>query len=100
MLPSRAPISNRSRWIRHIPNLLTCLRILLAGFFPLVPNAMRLLVVGAALLTEFLDGTLSRWLHAETLLGQILDPVADKLFFGSVVITALIEGRLSPYEAV
>jgi cardiolipin synthase len=98
MLPSRDSRSIRSLWIKRIPNLLTCLRILLAGFFPLAPNAMRLLVVGTALLTEYLDGALSRLLHAQTLLGQILDPVADKLFFGSVVITFWIEGRLSLFE--
>jgi phosphatidylglycerophosphate synthase len=83
------------RWAKHIPNLLTSFRILLAALFPIVPVSLRPLVVGIALLTEYLDGALSRWLHAQTLVGQILDPIADKLFFGSVAITFLAERSLA-----
>ncbi len=91
---SKAP----SHWTFYIPNALTVCRILLAIVFPVASDSMRPWIVVVALLTEFLDGALSRWLHAQTLLGQILDPIADKLFFGSVVVTFWIKQRLSLFE--
>ena len=33
---------------------------------------------GFAAITDFLDGRVARWLKAESMLGKILDPIADK----------------------
>lgn len=56
-------------------------------------------------LTDALDGTLARWLKQRTVLGQYLDPVADKLLLSTlflvlthknligVSVTALVFGR-------
>lgn len=35
-------------------------------------------------LTDFLDGYLARLTHSQSVLGQLLDPIADKLFIGSI----------------
>lgn len=85
-------------WTFHIPNILTICRIILAGIFPIASEPARPWIVIIGLITEFLDGALSRWLHAQTLLGQLLDPIADKLFFGSVAVTLLVEHGLSLFE--
>ena len=46
--------------------------------------------------TDLFDGRLSRALHGTSTLGQILDPVADKLFVGMVLLTLVLEGELTP----
>jgi cardiolipin synthase len=40
----------------------------------------------AAGLTDALDGTLARWLRQRTMLGQYLDPVADKLLLSTIFV--------------
>lgn len=91
------------------PNLLTVLRICLAPFLvsAILENRFGLsfgLFVAAGL-TDALDGALARWLKQRTMLGQYLDPVADKLLLSTlflvlthknligVTVTALVFGR-------
>ena len=91
------------------PNLLTILRICLAPFLvsAILENrfglSFALFVVAG--LTDALDGTLARWLKQRTILGQYVDPVADKLLLSTlflvlthknligVTVTALVFGR-------
>ncbi len=70
------------------PNQITLLRLI---FIPFViisvfdgdwPWALALLL--AAALSDALDGLLARTLHQQTLLGQYLDPIADKLLLSSL----------------
>jgi cardiolipin synthase (CMP-forming) len=70
------------------PNQITLLRLI---FIPFViisvfdahwPWALALLI--AAGLSDALDGLLARALHQQTLLGQYLDPLADKLLLSSL----------------
>jgi len=91
------------------PNLLTLLRICL---MPLLVSAilddrfgLSFGLFVTAGLTDALDGALARWLKQRTVLGQYLDPVADKLLLSTlflvlthknlipVTITALVFGR-------
>jgi len=52
-----------------------------------------LLWFAAAALTDFLDGFLARWLHADSPIGAYLDPVADKvLLSGSFLVLAWAGG--------
>jgi cardiolipin synthase (CMP-forming) len=91
------------------PNLLTLMRICLAPFLvsAILDNRFGLsfgLFVAAGL-TDALDGALARWLKQRTMLGQYLDPVADKLLLSTlflvlthkklipVTLTALVFGR-------
>ena len=77
----------------NIPNTLTALRIVLIPFFCVLfimgpqyyPYAGIVLVLSG--LSDMMDGFLARKLHQETELGKILDPIADKLTLGAVVIS-------------
>ena len=77
------PRAARFNPIRTAPNLLTLLRICLAPFLvaSILEGRYRLsfLLFVAAGLTDALDGTLARLLKQRSMLGEYLDPVADKL---------------------
>lgn len=55
-----------------------------------------LLLSGA---TDYFDGFFARRFKATTQLGAVLDPIMDKFFIVSVVVTLLFEGALSPWTA-
>lgn len=81
-----------------IPNGLSLARLVMGLAFPLVPEPWRLTVMVLAALSDALDGAAGRWLRAETELGRLLDPVADKIFLLGVLLTLLWEGTLTPEE--
>jgi CDP-diacylglycerol--glycerol-3-phosphate 3-phosphatidyltransferase len=101
--------------MKHLPNLVTGLRLVLAlfTFFALAgaallsdrlpPETQFALERWAfwafllAALTDFVDGWLARRLHAETIWGAILDPIADKVLVCGVVLGLL---ALGPNAAV
>jgi len=101
--------STRASLFRTAPNLLTLLRICLAPFLvAAVLEAHYRLGFGlfvAAGLTDALDGTLARALKQRSMLGEYLDPVADKLLLSTlfvvltyqhlipVTVTVLVFGR-------
>jgi phosphatidylglycerophosphate synthase len=91
-----APIA--ARGFAWIPNALTLCRIALALGFPWIPQQARLAAICVALITEFLDGFLARRFGWESRAGQLLDPLADKLLCAVVVVTFLLEGRMSLLE--
>ena len=80
-------------WI-NLPNALTSVRILLApallvAFFHASEDhrlAVSLCLFLAAGLTDCLDGLAARKLGQITMLGKVLDPIADKLFTASVLL--------------
>jgi cardiolipin synthase len=69
--------------LRHLPNLISCLRIALV--VPLIVAILSgryefaLVVAGLAGVSDGVDGWLARRFHWQSRLGSILDPVADKL---------------------
>ena len=74
-----------------VPNLLSLLRLLGVPLFlwlVLVPEADGLAVVVLALagLTDWLDGYLARRWHQISRLGQLLDPLADRLYIGATLL--------------
>ena len=78
----------RSNPFRSAPNLLTLLRICLMPFMvAAILEAHYAVSFGlfvAAGLTDALDGTLARLLKQRSMLGQYLDPVADKLLLSTL----------------
>ncbi|MGE0405395.1 MAG: CDP-alcohol phosphatidyltransferase family protein [Candidatus Korobacteraceae bacterium] len=76
------------RQLLTAPNQLTLLRLLFVPFILIkildgsYGWALGLLV--AAGLSDVLDGQLARRLHQQTMLGQYLDPIADKLLLSSL----------------
>ena len=74
-----------------VPNLLSALRLLGVPVFlwlVLVPEAdgWALALLVASGVTDFLDGWLARRLDQQSVVGQILDPVADRLYILAVVV--------------
>lgn len=67
---------------KHLPNLLSCLRIALCCALPFVPvlSGLFLLLYLLCGVTDMLDGTLARRLSAQSVLGARLDSAADFLF--------------------
>lgn len=81
--------------LESVPNGLTLARVGLAAAFPFVPVSWRLPVFLAATATEALDGPIARRLGATSIFGQLLDPIADKVFVLAVLGTLLVDGTLA-----
>jgi cardiolipin synthase len=83
---------------RTTPNLLTLLRICLAPFLvaAILENryALSFGLFLAAGLTDALDGLLARLLKQRTLVGQYLDPVADKLLLSTLFLVLMTKGLI------
>jgi cardiolipin synthase (CMP-forming) len=78
----------------------SALRIPLAIAFLLVGDrGGRLVVLGAAALTDLLDGPLARRLGS-SVHGPLIDPIADKVFMAAAVGVVAVSGRLEWYEIV
>ncbi len=81
--------------LKHIPNILSVIRILLVGVFVYaffcVSPYVALVVFLVAGATDVVDGYLARRNNWITSLGKILDPVADKLMQCTVLICLFIE---------
>lgn len=86
--------------LTYLPNALTLSRLALALAFPWLPAEWRFAAIGAAAVTDFLDGWLARRLGAQSDFGRLLDPVADKAFVLILVGTLTAEGALAPGWAV
>lgn len=90
-----------ARDLRLPPNMVSLARIPLALVFPFVivsPGAAFAVLLAAAL-TDVVDGYLARRNNQVTALGAIIDPVADKMFAVTVVVT-LIVTRMLPLWAI
>ena len=87
--------------MRHIPNILSAIRICLVPVFVIVyfrdESELKLaavLVYAIAALSDFLDGYIARRFQASSNLGKILDPLGDKLMTFSVMLCLTIDGLI------
>jgi cardiolipin synthase len=91
-----------TRMMAELPNLLTLSRIgaipaivlLVALHSPACDLAASVLFAIAAF-TDYLDGKLARSRRQISSLGRMLDPIADKLLVGAVIMVLVGQGRLS-----
>jgi cardiolipin synthase len=89
------------RQILTAPNQLTLLRMIFLPFIiiDLVKHdfkwALALFVLAG--MSDGLDGLLARTLHQQTVLGQYLDPIADKLLMSTMFLVLSIE-RMIPWK--
>lgn len=84
------------RTLGTIPNLLSASRLALAaGFVAAGGTEARMGLIGAAAITDVLDGWLARRVRATSRWGALLDPIADRVFVLTVVGTFLFTGALS-----
>ncbi len=85
----------------NVPNLLSLLRLVLVPVFAIVffadiPYAHQIAggIFLLAALTDALDGRIARKLNQITMLGRILDPLADKLMTGAALVCIIIDGTI------
>ncbi|BBH51903.1 CDP-diacylglycerol--glycerol-3-phosphate 3-phosphatidyltransferase [Fluviispira sanaruensis] len=114
---------NLPNWLKKLPNRLTYLRILCipivvylmsmgevapsaSHFFiiqPITPSASDIaaaIVFSIAAITDFFDGWIARKFRVETVLGKLLDPLADKLLVVSAMIILVEKHRMDGVIAV
>jgi cardiolipin synthase len=92
---------------KKIPNILTIGRIIIVPFFVLafyLPGfygdltAFALFVIAS--FTDFLDGMLARMMGQESKLGELLDPIADKIIVATALILLVMSGTIRHYEVI
>lgn len=96
----------------NLPNALTLLRIFVVpllvvvlltpfseNWFGVPRHILGVTLFLGAALTDYLDGHIARRRDQVTRLGQLLDPVADKLLISAALIS-LVENQLAPAWAV
>lgn len=84
-----------------LPNLVSSSRVVLAvGFVATDAAPTRLALIGIASLTDFLDGWLARRTQVVSRFGALIDPIADRLFVLGVVISYVLGGQLSVWQAI
>jgi len=90
-----------------IPNYLTIGRIIivpifvisfyLPGFYgDVIPFSLFII----ASFTDFLDGLLARMFKEESKLGELLDPIADKIIVAAALILLVMNGTIKNYEVI
>src|SRR5215475_7539954 len=89
---------------RSAPNLLTILRICLAPFLvaAILENRFKVgfILFVIAGVSDALDGLLARALKQRTIVGEYLDPVADKLLLSTLFLVLLHQGLMPVRVAV
>ena len=94
--------------LKDIPNWLTISRIILIPFV-LVAMYFENSILGHifaaflflyACVTDFLDGYLARIWNVQSIIGRFLDPIADKLLVGSVMVMLVYYDRADLFPAI
>ena len=92
--------------LKKIPNILTIGRILIVPFFVLAfylpgfyGDFTALILFLVASFTDFLDGMLARLLGEESKLGELLDPIADKIIVAAALILLVMDGTCLLYTS-
>ncbi|MGN0919817.1 MAG: CDP-diacylglycerol--glycerol-3-phosphate 3-phosphatidyltransferase [Alphaproteobacteria bacterium] len=102
-----APVLKEAKKSLNIPNLLTLIRIwaipaIVAAFFFNHPAAAWIgvgLFIFAAV-TDYMDGYLARHLNQLSRFGRVLDPIADKLLVGALLLMMAYTHRLGYYGII
>ena len=84
-----------------LPNVVSMSRLVLAaGFVGARGPEERLALIGAASVTDFLDGWLARRRNSATRWGALIDPIADRVFVLAAVTAFVASGDLTLAECV
>ena len=86
---------------RNLPNSLTYGRITLIPLLVVtfyfhgdIADWLALGIFVTAGITDFLDGYLARSMHQQSVLGAMLDPIADKLLVGAAIVMLVYSRRI------
>ena len=90
-----------------IPNILTIGRIIIVPIFVLtfyIPgffgDLIPFFLFVIASFTDYLDGFLARMFKEESKLGELLDPIADKILVSAALILLVMNGTIKNYEVI
>ena len=93
--------------LKKIPNILTIGRIIIVPFFVIAfflpgfyGDVIALILFIVASFTDFLDGMLARMMKQESKLGELLDPIADKIIVAAALILLVMNGTIKNYEVI
>ena len=93
--------------LKKIPNILTIGRIIIVPFFVLAfylpgfyGDLTALILFIIASFTDFFDGMLARMMGEESKLGELLDPIADKIIVAAALILLVMNGTIKNYEVI
>ena len=93
--------------LKKIPNILTIGRIIIVPFFVIAfflpgfyGDIIALILFVVASFTDFLDGMLARMMEQESKLGELLDPIADKIIVAAALILLVMNGTIKNYEVI
>jgi|TARA_B110000285_G_C14904119_1_gene504681 cardiolipin synthase len=91
----------------QIPNILTIGRIIIVPIFVLtffIPgffgDLIPLFLFVLASFTDYLDGLLARLFKEESKLGELLDPIADKILVSAALILLVMNGTIKNFEVI
>ena len=90
-----------------IPNYLTIGRVIIVPIFVVTfylpgiyGDLIPFILFVAASFTDFLDGLLARMYKEESKLGELLDPIADKIIVATALILLVMNGTIKNYEVI
>ena len=90
-----------------IPNILTIGRIVLVPVFVfafylpgLLGDLIPFFIFLLASFTDFLDGLLARMYKEESKLGELLDPIADKIIVATALVLLVMNDIIRNYEVI
>ena len=90
-----------------IPNILTIGRIIIVPIFVLsfyipgiVGDLVPFFLFVLASFTDYLDGLLARLYKEESKLGELLDPIADKILISAALVLLVMNGIIKNYEVI
>ena len=93
--------------LKKIPNILTIGRIIIVPFFVFAfylpgfyGDFTALILFVVASFTDFLDGMLARMMKEESKLGELMDPIADKIIVAAALILLVMDGTIRNYEVI
>ena len=93
--------------ILKIPNILTIGRIIIVPIFVftffipgLFGDLIPFFLFVLASFTDYLDGLLARLYKEESKLGELLDPIADKILVAAALILLVMNGTIKNYEVI
>ena len=90
-----------------IPNYLTIGRIIIVPIFVIAyylpgfyGDVLPFFLFLIASFTDFLDGLLARMFKEESKLGELLDPIADKIIVATALILLVMDNTIKNYEVI
>ena len=93
--------------LKKIPNILTIGRIIIVPFFVIAfylpgfyGDIIALVLFIIASFTDFLDGMLARMMEQESKLGELLDPIADKIIVAAALILLVMNEAIESFEVI